>query len=137
MAVGDHLILGGDNLDLALAHEVERRLELAEPLTPAIWSILIRRCQRVKELLLSADAPAETTLSLPRSGSRLIAGARQVTLGREEVKELLLDGFLPRVAATERPSGRSSGFQEFGLPYAADPAITRYLAEFLARHGRR
>ncbi len=136
LAVGDHLILGGDNLDLALAHHVEARL--GPLLESRAWSVLIRRCQQAKETLLSDDAPATLTLSLPAaSGARLIGGARQVELGREEVRTLLVDGFLPKIRPDERPAGRShaSGFQEFGLPYAPDPGISRYLAAFLAAHG--
>jgi len=128
-AVGDHLILGGDNLDLALAHFVEDRL--GGKLEPRQWSVLIQRCRQAKEILLGQDAPECVTLSVPAPGSKLVAGARQIELTRDEVTKLLVDGFLPRVALDEKPAKRASGFQEFGLPYAADPAITRYLAAFL------
>ncbi|MBE7220428.1 MAG: Hsp70 family protein, partial [Caulobacteraceae bacterium] len=138
LAVGDHLILGGDNLDLALAHHVEARL--GGKLEARQWATLIRRCQQAKEILLAADAPARWTIHLPAAaGARLVGGARQVELTREEVAALLLDGFLPRVGPDARPARRGfgSGFQEFGLPYAADPAVTRYVAAFLAAHGGR
>jgi molecular chaperone DnaK (HSP70) len=132
-AVGDHLILGGDNLDLALARFVETRL--GAPVSPRQWGALLRRCQQAKETLLGPDAPARLTLSVPAAGgSRLIGGARQVELERAEVAALLMDGFLPRVGLDAQPARRSSGFQEFGLPYAPDPAITRYLAAFLSAH---
>ena len=136
VAVGEHLILGGDNLDLALAHHVEERL--GAKLEGRAWGVLIRRCQQAKETLLSDDAPAALTLSLPpATGARLIGGARQVELDRDAVRALLVDGFLPSVGPEERPArrGHASGFQEFGLPYAPDPGITRYLAAFLAAHG--
>ncbi|WP_372807212.1 Hsp70 family protein [Pontiella sp.] len=134
IAVGDHLLLGGDNLDLALAHHVEQKLG-GEKLAPAVWSILVRRCQQAKEALLGDDAPATHTLQLPARGRSVVGGSRQVELDRAEVARLLVDGFLPEVAADARPNLRQSGFQEFGLPFAPDPGITRYLTAFLAEHG--
>lgn len=152
-AVGEHLILGGDNLDLSLAHHVEQRLGVQ--LTPRQWSVLVRKCQQAKETLLSdsrtgsigrrhgasggppvsLERAQSFTLSIPGEGSRLIGGALQIELGRDEVVALLVDGFLPRVAFDENPARRASGFQEFGLPYAPDFAITRYLSAFLRAHG--
>jgi molecular chaperone DnaK (HSP70) len=170
VAVGDHLILGGDNLDLALAHHLERRLlgegedegrgargegrgtgeacdegdspvfaerklgQSPERLEPRQWAILVQRCRQLKETLLGADAPERITLSLPWSGSRLIGGARQIEVTREEVHEVLVEGFFPLVPLDARPARRGSGFQEFGLPFAPDPAVTRYLAAFLTAH---
>lgn len=132
-AVGDHLILGGDNLDLALAHFVEQRLGTSLEARP--WSVLVRRCRAAKETLLGPAAPERLTLSVPGAGAKLIAGALQVELTREEVTALLVDGFLPRAGLDEKPARRASGFQEFGLPYAPDSGITRYLAAFLKAHG--
>lgn len=131
-AVGDHLILGGDNLDLALAHFVEQRLGVE--LEARQWGVLVRRCREVKETLLGPFAQERLTLNIPRTGAKLIAGALQVEVTRDEVAALLVDGFLPRVGIDEKPVKRASGFQEFGLPYAPDPAITRYLAAFLTAH---
>lgn len=133
-AVGEHLILGGDNLDLALAHFVEQRLLGEGRFSPAQWGVLVRRCQAAKETLLGPNAPVTLTLSVPAAGAKLIGGAMQTELSREEVTKLLVDGFVPRVALDEKPVKRGSGFQEFGLPYAPDPAITRYLAAFLTAH---
>ncbi len=133
-AVGEHLILGGDNLDLALAHHVERKLTGDGKLEPRQWSVLVQKARQVKESLLAANPPERFTLSLPGTGSRLIGGAVQVELSRNEVQQLLVDGFFPRVGLDEKPLTRRSGFQEFGLPYAADAAITRYLAAFLTAH---
>jgi molecular chaperone DnaK (HSP70) len=134
IAVGDHLILGGDNLDLALARFAEERL--GAPLHPRQWGVLLRRCQHAKEILLGSNAPERLTLSVPAAGgARLVGGARQVELERKEAVSLLADGFLPRVGLDAQPARRASGFQEFGLPYAPDPAITRYLAAFLCAHG--
>lgn len=131
-AVGEHLILGGDNLDLALAHFVEQKL--VTPLTPRQWSILVRRCQQAKETLCAADPPERVSFTIPGSGAKLIGDAVPVELTRAEVHELLVDGFLPRVRLDEKPLRRGSGLQEFGLPYAPDHAITRYLAAFLTAH---
>ncbi len=134
VAVGDHLILGGDNLDLALAHHLEKQLSPGGRMEPRSWAILVRTCRQVKETLLGPKAPDRLTISLPGSGSRLIGGGRQIQVTRQEVQELLVDGFFPRVSLDDRPAQHRSGFQEFGLPYAPDPAITRYLAAFLSAH---
>jgi hypothetical protein len=136
IAVGDHLILGGDNLDLALAHHVERKLG-SEKLDAGRWGTLVRLCRSAKETLLGQDAPDKLTLTLPSGGSRIIGGGTQVPLTGKEAIEVLVDGFLPHAPLDAKPSTRRSGFQEFGLPYAADPAITRYLAAFLTAHAAR
>lgn len=132
VAVGDHLILGGDNLDLALAHHVEQKL--GGHLEPRQWAVLVQTCRQAKETLLGNRAPQRLVMNLPGSGSRVIGGSRQVEVSREEVEQVLVEGFFPRVALDEKPRARQSGFQEFGLPYAPDAAITRYLAAFLTAH---
>lgn len=134
VAVGEHLILGGDNLDLALAHHLERRLAGEGKLEPRLWAILVRRCQRAKEILLGPEAPERLVVHLPGGGSRVIGGALQLEVTQDEVRDLLLDGFFPHVKLDDKPATRRSGFQEFGLPYAPDPAVTRYLAAFLTAH---
>jgi len=134
VAVGEHLLLGGDNLDLYLARFVEQRMAGQGQLPPRQWDLLVRQCRLAKEILLSENAPASWTLRVSPPGTRLIADSINITLSRDEVRQLLLDGFLPQVSFDERPQARQSGFQEFGLPYAPDPAVTRYLAEFLRRH---
>jgi len=134
VAVGDHLILGGDNLDLALAHYLEGRIGSTGKLTPRQWDVLVRACRRVKEELLGASPPVETTVHLPGEGSRLIGGGMQVAVSRDEALNVLVDGFFPEVPLDALPDKHRSGFQEFGLPYAADPAITRHLAAFLSAH---
>lgn len=145
VAVGEHLILGGDNLDMALAHHIEAKLTdpgKTDPgktdsgkLTPTQWDVLVRSCRRVKETLLGDDAPAEATVNLPGAGAKLIGGGLQAQVTREEVEKLLVDGFLPRNSILEMPIEGQSGFREFGLPFASDPAITRHLAAFLSAHG--
>lgn len=134
VAVGDHLILGGDNFDLALAHHLERRLKGDGHLEPRQWSVLVRSCRQLKEVLMSGQAPEQWTLTLPGSGSKLIGGGLQVPVTRDEVRALLVDGFFPDVSLDAKPQTSQSGFQEFGLPYAPDPAITKYLAQFLTAH---
>jgi len=134
VSVGPHLILGGDNLDLTLAKHLEQRLVPEGQLEPRQWSVLVRMCRRLKEELLGEDAPDERTLNLPGRGSKLLGGGLQLDVRRDEVEKLLIDGFLPRVDLNAKPISRSSGFQEFGLPYAPDAAITRYLAQFLTAH---
>ncbi len=135
IGVGDHLMLGGDNMDLALAHRVEQRLgDGAGRLTAARFSQLVQRCRVAKEQLLAADAPERATVTLLGSGAKLVGAARSVELAREEVERLIVDGFLPLEQVHEKPRRRSSALVEFGLPYPADPAISRHLAAFLHRH---
>src|SRR5262249_10076206 len=138
VGVGDHLMLGGDNMDLALAHRVEARLAAGQPgaarLSAGRLAQLVEQCRAAKETLLAADAPAAVTVTLLGAGSRLVGGARSVELTRAEVEQIVVDGFLARSAADETPKRARAGLVEFGLPYAADPAITRHLAGFLRQH---
>ncbi len=131
-AVGEHLILGGDNLDLALALEAERKL--GEKPGPGQWTQLLARCREAKELLLGPDPPAYATIHILGAGRGVVAAARRIEVSLGEAGTLLLDGFLPRVAGDSRPFERASGLRESGLPYAPDAAITRYLAAFLGQH---
>ncbi|MYM93085.1 Hsp70 family protein [Duganella vulcania] len=138
IGVGNHLILGGDNMDLALAHLVEARMASGDAaqarLSASRLSQLAERCRAAKELLLAADAPERTTVTLLGSGSRLIGSSRSAELTRDEVAALVVDGFFPLNAARE-PAQRGRGaIVEFGLPYASDAAITRHLASFLRQH---
>lgn len=132
VAVGKHLILGGDNLDLAIAKSVESRLD--NPLPARRWQQLIADARRVKELMLSPDRPAATTIHLAGTGSSLIGDSLSLAISADEVDEVILDGFFPNVPLESTVTGGQSGFQELGLPYAADPAITKHLAEFLRLH---
>ncbi|MDB5333703.1 MAG: Chaperone protein DnaK [Phycisphaerales bacterium] len=132
VAVGEHLILGGDNLDLAIAHYVEKKL--GRKLEPRQWGPLVRSSRVVKETLLGSDPPERAVINIAGGGAKLIGGSTQISVTREEIQDLLVEGFLPRVALDAKPTARRSGFQEFGLPYAPDAAITRYLAAFLSAH---
>jgi len=135
IGVGDHLMLGGDNMDLALAHRLEARVAGdGQRLSAARFSQLVQRCRAAKEQLLGAAAPAEVTVTLLGAGSKLVGGARSTQLTRAETRELIVDGFFPPVDADELPHRRRAGIVEFGLPYPADAAVTRHLAAFLARH---
>jgi molecular chaperone DnaK (HSP70) len=165
IGVGNHLILGGDNMDLALAHVVEARMgsggaggsagsaggagaaisagavaaDTAAPvpaprLSASQLSQLTERCRAAKEQLLAADAPDRVTVTLLGSGSRLIGGSRSADLTRDEVAQLVVDGFFP-LNENREPARRGRGaIVEFGLPYASDAAITRHLASFLRQH---
>ena len=137
IGVGNHLMLGGDNMDLALAHLAEQRLATAgERLRAASLSQLIQQCRAAKERLLAPDAPERATVTVLGAGTRLIGGARSTELSRDEAQALVLEGFFPPVDPCERPQQRRGALVEFGLPYVADPAVTRHLAAFLDRHAQ-
>ncbi len=134
VAVGDHLLLGGDNIDLALAHRVESRLGSSR-LDAEQWSALRYACRSAKEQLLREDGPERSPVTIAGRGSKIIGGSLHTELTRSEVNEVALDGFFPMVdrETTLARAGRA-GFQEFGLPFVADPAIPKHLAAFLRRH---
>ncbi len=135
IGVGDHLMLGGDNIDLALAHLAESRLNTDnKKLSAANLSHLLEQCRIAKERLLAEDAPEQLNVTLLGGGSKLIGGTRSVSLTREEVKNIALDGFFPLSKLNELPDKKRSGVVEFGLPYAAEPAISKHIAAFLNTH---
>ncbi len=137
IGVGDHLMLGGDNMDLGLAHLAESRLATdGARLGTARLSQLLQQCRNAKEQLLAENAPEQISVTLLGSGAKLIGGTRSTELARDEVWRMLLDGFFPVVAADEQRQRSRGGIVEFGLPYAADPAITRHVAAFLNHHAR-
>jgi hypothetical protein len=135
IAVGDHILLGGDNMDLALAHLVARKLAANGTQLDA-WQMraLTYGCRTAKEKLL-ADATVETwPIVVPSRGSKLIGGSIRTELTRDEVTTFILDGFFPAVDVAARPAVRTrAGLTQLGLPYAQDAGITRHLAAFLAR----
>ncbi len=137
VGVGDHLMLGGDNMDLGLAHVAEGRLtDAGARLGTAQMSQLIQQCRSAKERLLAPRAPEETAVTVLGAGAGLIGGARSARLGRAEVQAMVVDGFFPAVAPDARPQRVRGGIVEFGLPYVADPAVTRHVAAFLGHHAR-
>ena len=134
-AVGEHLLLGGDNLDLALAHLVEQDLG-GRNFDGRQWGQLTAACRHAKESLLSEQAPESVTVNIASGGSRLIGGSVQATLERNQIVRALVEGFLPDVKWGEEAQRSRLGFQEFGLPYASDAAISRHLAGFLKAYAR-
>ncbi len=142
IAVGDHLILGGDNFDLSLAEHLERRLfaENKIPtaadnrLSPRIWGTLVRIACQLKERFLGDNPPESQTIALPGGGSKLIGGSVSLDVSRTEVEDILINGFLPLVPLESSVMRKKSGLREMGLPYADDPAISRWLARFLNAH---
>jgi len=135
VAVGEHLLLGGDNMDLALAHDVAEGLaEGGVELDDWQFMALVEATRRGKEALLADESLSETTLAIPTRGSRLVASTLSATLTREQVEGVALDGFFPLVGPDDMPVlRRAGGVREAGLPYAADAAISKHLARFLAR----
>jgi len=134
-AVGEHLLLGGDNLDLAVARHVEEKLGRPR-LTRSQQHSLRRQCAQVKERLLGPPPIPRATVSLLGSGRGLVAGAMSCELTRDEVLHLLLEGFLPGCGPDAVPTSlRPSGLRELGLPFASDTAVTRHLAAFLRDAG--
>jgi molecular chaperone DnaK (HSP70) len=134
IGVGNHLMLGGDNMDLALAHLVETRLAKEQTrLSAASLSQLVERCRAAKEQLLGAQPPNSVAITLLGAGARLVGGARTTELSRDEVEQIIVEGFFPTGGPDELPRRSRAALVEFGLPYAADPAITRHIAAFLKR----
>jgi hypothetical protein len=135
VAIGDHILLGGDNMDLALARLVQQRLE-QDGHRIDTWQMqtLWHQCRVAKETLFAHPDRDEHPVTVLGKGSRLIGGTIRSVLRRDDLGRVLLDGFFPKVAASEMPARRrAGGLQELGLPYAADPAVTRHLARFLAQ----
>lgn len=139
VAVGDHILLGGDNMDLALAHVIRAKLpEKARKLDAWQFRGLWHSCQAAKERLLGDSALETEPVVILGRGSSLIGGTLRTELARKEAESVLLDGFLPLCGFSESPKGKArAGMREMGLPYESDPAITRHLAGFLVRQGRR
>src|SRR5690606_26092668 len=134
-AVGEHLMLGGDNMDLAIAHQMEPLLAgEGQRLPAARFAQLVQRCRIAKEQLLAADAPEQLSITLLGSGSRLMGGTKSATLTHEQVQQWVAEGFLPKAQISDTPSKRQGALRGFGLPYPADAAISRHLAQFLAQH---
>lgn len=134
IGVGEHLMLGGDNLDLALAHLAESRFNQSKKLTAASLTKLIQQTRKAKENLLSANAPEEVKITMLGSGSKLLGGTKSIGLSKQEVHQIALDGFFPLSDFSEVPDKRRSAVVEFGLPYVADPAVSKHVAEFLTTH---
>jgi len=138
VAVGDHILLGGDNMDLALARLLQQRLE-ASGHRIDIWQLqgLWHQCRIAKEKLFQSPKTQKHPITLLGKGTKLIGGTIKTELAREDLDQVLVQGFFAKVASGEAPARqRRVGFQELGLPYAADPAITKHLALFLSEQVR-
>lgn len=135
VAVGDHILLGGDNMDLALAYSVKAKLEKdGKRLEPWQLQALTHSCRDAKEKIFSNSTVDNIPLVVANRGSSLISGSLRTELTREEVYSLLVEGFFPQVAVSDKPIARTrTGLRTAGLPYAQDAAITRHLAAFLAK----
>ena len=136
IAVGRHLLLGGDNIDLALAQLCEQKLLNGERLDPLRFSRLLLACRAAKEALLGRGAAEAFPIRLASLGSSLVGGTLATELSRGEVEALVFEGFLPMLERGETAPQARGGLLAFGLPYERDPAISRHIVQFLARHAR-
>jgi molecular chaperone DnaK (HSP70) len=135
ISVGEHILLGGDNMDLALAYTLQAQLESAGKTLDA-WQFLAltHAVSRAKVDLFNDESVAQAPISVPSRGSSLFAKTVSATLDRQTLEQVVLDGFFPIIKVTDLPAERrSSGLQEFGLPYASDPIVSKHLARFLTR----
>jgi hypothetical protein len=138
VAVGDHILLGGDNMDLALARVLQQRLEALGNRIDT-WQLhgLWHQCRIEKEKLFESPKTQKRPITLLGKGTKLIGGTIKTELVREDLDRVLVEGFFPKVASGELPARqRRVGLQELGLPYAADPAITKHIARFLSEQVR-
>lgn len=135
VAVGDHILLGGDNMDLALAYTIKVKLEKTnDKLAPWQLQALTHSCREAKEKIFNDQSLESVPIIVANRGSSLIGGALRTDLTREEVDQVLVKGFLPKVKIGQYPASRTrSGLRTTGLPYAQDAGITRHLAAFLTR----
>jgi hypothetical protein len=139
IAVGNHLLIGGDNMDLALAYTIAKRFsEKGTRLDSWQMRALWHRCRSAKEKLLELSGSDTVPISILGRGSSLIGGTLKTDLSRAEVEQIIVDGFFPFCDATSRPAAvQRAGLQETGLPYESDPAVTQHLAQFLSRQDER
>jgi molecular chaperone DnaK (HSP70) len=135
ISVGEHILLGGDNMDLALAYTLRAKIE-AEGKTIDAWQFLslVHAAAAAKVTLFEDPTLAEAPIAVPSRGSSLLAGTVSTRLDRPTLEQVVLDGFFPITGASDLPrQARSAGLQEFGLPYATDPVVSKHLARFLSR----
>ena len=136
VAVGNHLRVGGDNLDLTLSYFLAAQLrEKKQKLDDWQMRGLVHSCRKAKESLFSSGGPDEYPVTVLGRGSGLIAGTIKVSLKLEDIQQVVLDGFFPKCSLDDTPAKSSAaGMKEFGLLYEADPGITRHLAQFISSH---
>ena len=136
IAVGDHILLGGDNIDLALAYAIRNRLA-GEGIKLDNWQMrgLLHSVRRAKEQIFENHDCDLYPVTILGKGRRVIGGTISTELSRSEMEEIVLNGFFPKCTETDRPRNRhDAGLKELGLPYASDPAVIKHLAWFLQRH---
>ncbi|HEV8542205.1 MAG TPA: Hsp70 family protein [Verrucomicrobiae bacterium] len=135
LAVGDHILLGGDNMDLALAHTLNQQLAAqGKKLDAWQFSALTYACREAKERLFAEPKLKKLPISIASRGSTLIGGTIKTELEREQLEQVLTEGFFPHVKVDEMPqTARRSGLAQIALPYAQDPGVTKHLAAFLMR----
>jgi molecular chaperone DnaK (HSP70) len=138
IAVGDHILLGGDNMDLALAYTVSSRLAAdGRKLDAWQFNALTHACRHAKETLFAEEKLKRAALVIPGRGSSLVGGTIKAELARDELTRVLTDGFFPEIAVTDVPkTARATGLAQIALPYAQDAGVTRHLAAFLTRQAR-
>lgn len=134
IGVGEHLMLGGDNIDLAIAHTVEHKLNQGQKFNVSRLHKLIQQTRKAKETLLSVNAPESAKITLLGSGSRLIGGSKSIPLTKADAHQLVFEGFFPLSDYDVLPEKKRNAMIEFGLPYVADPSVTKHIAEFLHEH---
>ncbi|KXI22565.1 Hsp70 family protein [Photobacterium sanguinicancri] len=135
VAVGDHILLGGDNMDLALAYRLKMKLaQEGKQLQPWQIQAITHACRDAKEALLSDAELQAVPIVVPSRGSKLLGGTLQTELTQEEVQQTLVEGFFPRTGIEEHPVQTARGaLTQMGLPYAQDAAVSRHVASFLSR----
>jgi molecular chaperone DnaK (HSP70) len=134
VAVGEHLLLGGDNMDIALARASEARLVPGGQLDTQRFHTLVSQCRGAKETMLADPSVTEVRLTIAGRGGGVVGGTLSDRLTSSEVETTVLDGFFPYVGSDERPRRQTgAGLREWGLPFAAEPEVTRHVADFLAR----
>ncbi|MBF0095406.1 MAG: Hsp70 family protein, partial [Alphaproteobacteria bacterium] len=135
ISVGEHILLGGDNMDLALAYALRAKLEAeGHAIGDAQFLSLVHSAGRAKETMMEDDSLTEAPIAVPSRGSGMFAGTLSTKLDRSLLEQIVLDGFLARTGIGDMPQQpKRAGLQEFGLPYASDPVISKHLARFLTR----
>ncbi|MBD3346632.1 MAG: Hsp70 family protein [Chitinivibrionales bacterium] len=135
-AVSEHILLGGDNVDITIAQLMENRIssEQKAPASYRFWQSLINRCRELKEQALADTGreDAEFKVAVAEPGASLFTETRQAVISRSEILEIVNEGFFPRCEISDRPRAPEGGLREAGLPYAHDPAVTHYIADFLS-----
>ena len=137
LAVGKHLLLGGDNMDFAVAYTAAARFRQEQNTNLDQYQIkgLIHACRQNKEQMLANAESSDCKLTVLGRGSSILGNAISIEMGRDEMMKVIVDGFLPECSLQDRPAKRqASGLQSFGLAYETDPAITKHLAEFISAH---